>query len=152
MQILYSVSAETIAGRADEFSNICQIVTNWSFGTAEQPDFLLNAQGSADVDGKQLSWNAFDVVGPESASRLWTIEVSSPLQGAPGSEFVCTVTVSQTNGRVGLHVALGRRSPEAVVAPAPLEFVNRPRVVPAVLSAIPCRYGPDEPISQHHHL
>jgi hypothetical protein len=147
VQILYSVSAETIAGRADEFNDICQIVTSWSFGTAEQPDGLLDAQGSTDVDGKRLSWNALDVVGSESASRLWTIEVSSPLQGAPGSEFVCTVTVTQTDGRVGLHVALGRRSPEAIVAPAPLEFVDRPRVVPAVLSAIPCRYGSDEPIS-----
>jgi hypothetical protein len=147
MQILYSVSVEAVVRSAEEFEKIREIVIGWSFGVAERPDGLVDAQGSADIDGKRLLWNTLDVASAGSASRLWAIEVCSPLQGASGSEFVCSVTVSEADERVGMHVDLGRRSPEAIVAPAPLEFVDRPRVVPAVLSTVSCRYGPTEPVS-----
>lgn len=147
MQILYSVSVEAIDPSAQEFDKIRELVADWSFGAAERPETLLGGQGSADVEGKRLSWHALDVAGSADTSRLWTIEVCSPLQGAPGSEFVCAVNVTLADKRVGLHIDLGRRSPGAVVAPTPLEFFDRPRLVPAVLSSVPCRYGPAEPVS-----
>jgi hypothetical protein len=66
MQILYAVSAETIAGRVEEFDEICRIVTSWSFGAEERPDDLPDARGSAEVNGKRLSWNSLEVVSFES--------------------------------------------------------------------------------------
>jgi regulator of replication initiation timing len=147
MQVLYSVSVEAVSGSDEDFDEIRETVIGWSSGTAEPVVGIRDVQGSADADGRRLSWNTLEVAGSGGASRLWTIEVCSPLGGAPGSEFVCAVAVSQADGRVGLHVNLGRRAPDAIVAPAPVEFVDRPRFVPAVLSAVQCRYGPVEPVS-----
>jgi hypothetical protein len=146
VQVLYSVSVEAVSGSDEEFDKIREIVIDWSSSAAESA-VGRDAQGSVDADGKRVSWHTLEVAGSGSASRLWTIEVCSPLGGAPGSEFVCAVAVSQADETVGLHVNLGRRAPDAIVAPATVEFVDRPRFVPSVLSAVQCRYGPVEPVS-----
>jgi hypothetical protein len=145
LQTLYSLSVQASGPTTDTFDAIRDQVIAWAFPSGDIPDGITTAAGETALEGKRLVWDTLNVVGSEH--QLWSLGVCSPLPESIDAEFVCAVVVSRADATVGLQVDLGRRSSVARVAPAPLEFVDRPRVVPAVLNSVTCEYGPGETVA-----
>jgi len=144
MQTLYSVSVQAVEPGDAAFEAIQDKVVAWAFPYGDVPGGLTSSSGVTYLEEKRITW---DIVSVADGLRLWSLEVCTPLLETADAEFVCAVAVGQTADRVGFHVDLGRRTAEARVAPARLEFVARPRIVPAVLSVVPCQYRPGEPVA-----
>ena len=143
--MLYSVSVQASTSTTDTFDAIRNRVIAWAFPSGDVPDRLTEAAGETVLDEKRIAWDLVNVAGGEH--HLWSLEVCSPLPESSDAEFVCAVVVSKAGETIGLQVDLGRRSSVARIAPAPLEFVDRPRVVPAVLNSVACQYGPGEAVA-----
>ena len=144
MQVLYSMMVTIDADPEFAFQRLCQLTVEWAWSGGVAPPDVLRGSGTQQVGGRCLSWRTRSV--PDRPHRSWRLERVDPLGSDDQTEFVCVVTVSRAGSAVGLRVQLGRRARVPRLAPIPIEFLNRPRLVPEILTALPCRYG-TEPVT-----
>ena len=141
MQTLYAVAVDIEGDPSSSFDGVLAGVADWALAGEVAPDGFLTGRAEADAGGKHLRWEAVTVAG--RAHRYCRLEVCSPLADTEGAEFVCEVVVAQTDANTAVGIELGRRATVVRLAPAPLDFVSRPRIVPWVLNNFGCYYEKD---------
>ncbi|WP_456598801.1 hypothetical protein [Blastococcus sp. SYSU DS0616] len=141
MQTIYSVAVRITGEPSATYDRVVTGVSDWALAGEPAPENFLTLRGESEIAGKRLRRDVVTVAGrPHRSCRL---ELCTPLADADGAEFVCDVVIAQTADETAFGVELGRRATVARLAPAPLNFVDRPRVVPWVLNSFECFYGSD---------
>lgn len=139
MQVLYSVMVTIDSDPDSAFERLCQLAVDWAWEGGTAPADVFGAAGTQPLGDTRLSWYVRQI--PERPHRSWRLERDDPLGSGDTAEFVYVITVSRTGELAGIHVEVGRRSKIPRLAPVPIEFLGRPRLVPRILATLPCRYG-----------
>lgn len=141
MQVMYSVVATVDGDAIDAFDDVVATTAAWAFGETPVPDSGQDESGELALTSGYVKWEVQAVDG--LPHRVWRLERCSPLGEDGGAEFVCATTVARTATQAAVHVEMGRRSTSSRLAPAPIDFFDRPRHVPAIVAGRRYMHGTD---------